>query len=101
MSEWTQFRFIKFLRFSGSKDADKAIMAEFESGLGLRKSSSLVDRKFGMGFGSFRVCFIGCRFRIQSAFDSYSVACEAFSEQFLCLRFLPASASATGRIKFL
>ncbi|KAK9926384.1 hypothetical protein M0R45_023617 [Rubus argutus] len=25
--------------------------------------------------------FIGCRFRLRSAFDSYSVACEAFSER--------------------
>nr|POE76282.1 hypothetical protein CFP56_48879 [Quercus suber] len=24
---------------------------------------------------------IGCRFRFRSAFDSYSIACEAFSEQ--------------------
>ncbi|PON73575.1 hypothetical protein PanWU01x14_057570 [Parasponia andersonii] len=71
-----------------------------ESGLGLRILSSVSDRNFGsMGFGSSRVCFVGCRFRFQSVFDSYSAACEAFSEQCLRLRSIPASASA--RIKFL
>lgn len=51
-----------------------------KSGIGLRVFRSVS----GMGFGSFGVCFVGCRFRFRSAFDSYSVACEAFSEQ--CLR---------------
>ncbi|PON92831.1 hypothetical protein TorRG33x02_114290 [Trema orientale] len=73
-----------------------------ESGLVLRILSSVSDRNFGsMGFGSSRVCFVGCRFRFQSAFDSYSVACEAFSEQCLRLRLRSIPASAGVRIKFL
>ncbi|GMN31365.1 hypothetical protein TIFTF001_003238 [Ficus carica] len=55
-----------------------------KSGIGLRVFRSVFGRNSGMGFGSFGVYFIGCRFRFRSAFDSYSVACEAFSEQ--CLR---------------
>lgn len=34
-----------------------------------------------MDFGSLEIFVIECRFRLRSAFDSYSVASEAFSEK--------------------
>lgn len=34
-----------------------------------------------MDLKSNRMSFVGCRFWFRSAIDSYSVACEAFSEQ--------------------
>ncbi|TQD73038.1 hypothetical protein C1H46_041436 [Malus baccata] len=49
-----------------------------ESRIGLTMWSSVANRNSGTEFGD--MWFIGCRFRLRSAFDPYSVACEAFSE---------------------
>lgn len=59
-----------------------------ELGLGFRMLDSVARQNSDIESGSAEMLLIGCRFRFRSAFDSYSVACEAFSEQFLRRRFL-------------
>lgn len=60
---------------SNSKSIKYKEDSYMELELGLKSSSST------MGVGGMRSIFgFGCRFRFTSAFDSYSVASEAFSE---------------------
>lgn len=59
-----------------------------ESWKAFRMLSFIASRNSDIEFGSAEMLFIGCRFRFRSAFDSYSAACEAFSEQLLSRRFL-------------
>lgn len=59
-----------------------------ESGIGFRMFNCVASRNFDIESGSAEMLFIGCRFRFRSAFNSYSVACEAFSEQLIRPRFL-------------
>lgn len=61
-------------------DAESAMA---ESRIGLTMWSSVANRNSGTEFRD--MWFIGCRFRLRSAVDSYSVACEAFSEHRLLL----------------
>ncbi|CAL1386599.1 unnamed protein product [Linum trigynum] len=52
-----------------------------------RQQLSISVAEFQLRGSSIMILFgFGCRFRFQSAFDSYSVACEAFSEHRRSLR---------------
>lgn len=50
------------------------------------KMRRLIGKESGdMKLDSSEMSFVGCRFRLRSVFDSYAIACEAFSEHFLLI----------------